>query len=141
MGRRCQLNASGNAINLELANGAVWYPGCDSTIYNKGMNLNLHDGGIVDTTKTADQYADLNIGSADGTGGLFRLETDVVNMQSDKVNILASTDAGTHSIDIIDVNEGRWIRLLLMQVKGFCWQRLRMRLNLRLTNVNNRYFM
>lgn len=38
-------------------------------------------------------------------GGLFRLETDVVNMQSDKVNILASTDAGTHGIDIIDVNE------------------------------------
>lgn len=100
-----QLNASGNAINLELANGAVWYPGCDSTIYNKGMNLNLHDGGIVDMTKTADQYADLNIGSVNGTGGLFRLETDVVNMQSDKVNILASTDAGTHSIDIIDVNE------------------------------------
>ena len=100
-----QLNASGNAINLELANGAVWYPGCDSTIYNKGMNLNLHDGGIVDMTKTADQYADLTIGSVNGTGGLFRLETDVVNMQSDKVNILASTDAGTHSIDIIDVNE------------------------------------
>ena len=69
------------------------------------MNLNLHDGGIVDMTKTADQYADLTIGSVIGTGGLFRLETDVVNMQSDKVNILASTDAGTHSIDIIDVNE------------------------------------
>ena len=100
-----QLNASGNAINVELANGAVWYPGCDSDIYNKGMNLNLHDGGIVDMTKTADQYADLTIGRVNGTGGLFRLETDVVNMQSDKVNILASTDAGMHSIDIIDVNE------------------------------------
>ena len=100
-----QLNASGNAINVELANGAVWYPGCDSAIYNKGMNLNLHDGGIVDMTKTADQYADLTIGRVNGTGGLFRLETDVVNMQSDKVNILASTDAGMHSIDIIDVNE------------------------------------
>lgn len=100
-----QLNASGNAINVEVANGAVWYPGCNSVDYNKGMNLNLHDGGIVDMTKTANQYADLTIGSVNGTGGLFRLETDVVNMQSDKVNILASTDAGTHSIDIIDVNE------------------------------------
>ena len=100
-----QLNASGTAINVEVANGAVWYPGCNSTIYNEGMNLNLHDGGIVDMTKTAAKYADLTIGSVNGTGGLFRLETDVVNMQSDKVNILASTDAGTHGIDIIDVNE------------------------------------
>lgn len=100
-----QLNASGTAINVEVANGAVWYPGCNSDIYNKGMNLDLHDGGIVDMTKTANKYADLTIGSVNGTGGLFRLETDVVNMQSDKVNILASTDEGTHSIDIIDVNE------------------------------------
>ena len=100
-----QLNVSGTAINVEVANGAVWYPGCNSDIYNKGMNLDLHDGGIVDMTKTANKYADLTIGSVNGTGGLFRLETDVVNMQSDKVNILASTDAGTHGIDIIDVNE------------------------------------
>ena len=141
MGSDAQLNASGNAINLELANGAVWYPGCDSTIYNKGMNLNLHDGGIVDMTKTADQYADLTIGSVNGTGGLFRLETDVVNMQSDKVNILASTDAGTHSIDIIDVNEVTMDQIAADAGKGFCWQLRRMRLNLRLTNVNNRYFM
>ncbi len=100
-----QVNSSGTAINVEVANGAVWYPGCDSTIYNKGMNLNLHGGGIVDMTKTANKYADLTIGSVNGTDGLFKLETDVVNMQSDKVNILASTDAGTHGIDIIDVNE------------------------------------
>ena len=100
-----QLNASGQSIDVELAAGAVWYPGCDSTIYNKGLSLKLHDNGIVDMTKTAAKYADLTIGSVNGTGGLFRLETDVVNMQSDKVYITASTDAGTHSIDIVDVNE------------------------------------
>ena len=100
-----QLNASGKSIEVELANGAVWLPSSYSTIYNKGLKLNLHDNGIVDMTKTKDKYATLTIGSVNGTGGLFRLETDVVNMQSDKVNILASTDAGTHSIDIIDVNE------------------------------------
>ena len=100
-----QLNASGESINVELANGAVWYPGCNSTIYNEGLNLHLYDNGIVDMTKTASKYADLTIGSVNGSGGLFRLETDVVNMQSDKVYINATIDAGDHKLDIIDVNE------------------------------------
>lgn len=75
------------------------------TVYNKGLNLHLYDNGIVDMTKTASKYADLTIGSVNGSGGLFRLETDVVNMQSDKVYINATTDAGDHKLDIIDVNE------------------------------------
>ena len=105
-----QLNSNGGGINVKLANGAVWYPGCDQksysdTVYNKGLNLHLYDNGIVDMTKTASKYADLTIGSVNGSGGLFRLETDVVNMQSDKVYINATTDAGDHKLDIIDVNE------------------------------------
>ncbi|WP_298564516.1 autotransporter outer membrane beta-barrel domain-containing protein [uncultured Phascolarctobacterium sp.] len=100
-----QLNASGKAINVELANGAVWYPGCGIEIHNKGLNLNLHDNGIVDMTKTASKYDNLTIGSLNGSGGMFRLETDVVNMQSDKVYIEATTDVGKHRLDIIDVNE------------------------------------
>lgn len=104
-----QRNGNG-AINVELANGAVWYPGCDrksysETVYNKDLSLYLHDNGIVDMTKTASEYADLAIGSVNGSGGLFRLETDVMNMQSDKVYINATTDAGDHKLDIIDVNE------------------------------------
>ncbi|WP_455654581.1 autotransporter family protein [Phascolarctobacterium sp.] len=103
------LVGNGN-INVELANGAVWYPGCDKksyneTRYNKDLKLHLYDNGVVDMTKTASKYADLAIGNVNGSGGLFRLETDVVNMQSDKVYINATTDAGDHKLDIIDVNE------------------------------------
>ncbi|MEG2764913.1 MAG: autotransporter outer membrane beta-barrel domain-containing protein [Acidaminococcaceae bacterium] len=100
------------APNIELAQGGTWRPsGMADPEFNNKLQLNLHAGGIVDLTKSnvtrGDKplYNNLNIGTVNGTGGVFKLKTDVANKIGDQILISNSTTNGTHQIDIVDVNE------------------------------------
>ena len=101
-------------IFLTLADGASWRPqgdgDIDATFGTSGGQLDLKSGGVVDlawwnnqnsTLNPSNQFRTLTIDHATlEDGGIFRVNSDVLHGQADRINIVDASGGGTQYIQV-----------------------------------------
>ena len=108
------VKANEGSIFLTLAEGATWRPqgdgNIDATFGESGGQLDLKSGGVVDLAWWNNQNSRLNPTNQFRTltidhatledGGIFRVNSDVLHGQADRINIVDASGGGTQYIQV-----------------------------------------